>query len=209
VADYFLVLEEELFEGQMRPALAAAWRWRSFEPCRPLCASLQPQVTDFAARYHTGEGEPLVAEVVRGLPFHRDFWRALVGELLFYAAVEIPEFQTCPDTLCCLLAPGQGQDQSPIRQAHFGTSELTFGLAVYRPDHCGYNNRADVCRLADYLATVDPDRWHPDDLASLPGLAGDEEWAEELEIARDWFPPLRDLYRQAAEKSRIIVHEWL
>lgn len=215
MADYFLLLDAELFEGQMRPALAASWRQRSFEPCRNFCVSLLPRVEDFTRRYHVGEGEPLAVQVARGLVFHRNFWRALVGELLFHAADEIPDVQTCPDTLCCLLAPDRLRPSpvprkcfAPIQQAHFGTHDLTFGGIVYRPDHCGFNNLDEVRRLADYLASVDPIRWRADDLALLPDLAA-EDRAEELELARDWFIPLRDLYERATAKRQVVVHECL
>src|SRR5262245_4296135 len=102
----------------MRPALAASWLRRSFEPCRALCGSLLPRVGEFTRRYHVSEGESLVAQVVRGLVFHRDFWRALAGELILYGADEVPEFQTCPDTLCCLLAPEQHR-KGAIPRNHF------------------------------------------------------------------------------------------
>ncbi|MBI1914932.1 MAG: hypothetical protein HYS12_09385 [Planctomycetes bacterium] len=215
MADYFLLLDAALFEGRMRPALAESWRRRSFEPCRDFCVSLLPRVEDFTRRYHVGEGEPLAAQVARGLVFHRDFWRALAGELLFHAADEVPEFQTCPDTLCCLLAPEHPRERAgprerfaPIQQAHFGTRDLTFGGIAYRPDHCGLNDLDDVRRLAGYLASVDPVCWHADDLAPLPDLA-EEDRAEELEIARDWFAPLRAMYERAAAKSQVVVHEFL
>lgn len=207
MADYFLVLDAALFEQEMRPALADAWRLRSFTPCRAFCSALLPRVVEFSARYHTGEEEPLTAQVASGLPFHRDFWRALVGELLFYAAADIPEIQTCPETLACLLARDHGE--TAVRQAHFGSRDLTFGPAVYRPDHCGYNNADDVHRLADFLTAVDPGRWRADDLAALADLAGEEERQEELDFARCWFPPLVELYRGAAEKNRLLIHEFL
>jgi len=207
LADYFLVLDADRFEQQMRPALAAAWRLRSFVPCQAFCSALLPRVAAFGARYHTGEGEPLTARVAAGLPFQRDFWRVLVGELLFYAAGDIPEIQTCPATLACLLGPGAGA--TAVHQAHFGTRDLTFGAAVYRPDCCGCNNRADVLRLADSLAAVDPDRWQAADLAPLADLPNEEEREEELAFARCWFPPLRELYRRAAEEKCVVVHEVL
>ncbi len=216
MADYFLLLDAALFEGQMRPALAASWRRRSFEPCRALCAALLPRVEAFTARYHVGEGEPLAAGVCRGLLFRRDFWQTLVGELLFHAAAEVPELQTCADTLRCLLAPERHRQGAaprehfvPIEQAHFGTRELTFGAATYRPDHCGLNDLGDVRRLDAYLCAVDPARWHVADLVSLGGPADEEERAEELEVARDWFPPLRDAFRRAAEQHQVVVHERL
>ena len=215
MADYFLLLDAGLF-ARLRGDLAECWRRRSFGPCRGLCAEVLPRVEAFDARYHLGEGVPLPAQVVRGLTFHRDFWRALVGELLLYAAAEVPEFQTCPDTLCCLLAPEQygaaplpRRDLAPIRQAHLGARDLTFGAVAYRPDHCGLNDADDVGRLAAYLAGIDPSAWRPADLAPLPECANDEERREELEVAREWLLPLWEMYRRARREKQVIVCEFL
>ena len=190
----------------MRPALAAAWRQRNFDPCRRLCADLLPSARAYAERYHVGGDEPLLRRVAEGLPFDRACWRGLVAEILLYTAVEIPEFQTCEETLCLLLAPDRlGVEErarlAPIQQAHRGTRDLTFGAAVYRPEHAGYNNAADVDRLADYLAAVRPEQWTPDGLAGAP----DDE--EELEYARDWFPALAETFRRARERGCVLVHE--
>ena len=54
MSDYFLLLDAALFEEHIRPALAASWRMRSFQPCRSLCASLLPAARTYAERYHTG-----------------------------------------------------------------------------------------------------------------------------------------------------------
>ena len=86
----FLLLDGVRFL-KMRAVLADSWRRRSFDLCRDFCFELLWQAESFDARYHVSEGEPLVKQVVRGLPFDRDFWRALVGELFFYTADEIPE----------------------------------------------------------------------------------------------------------------------
>ncbi len=198
MALYFLLLDGDYFEGSLHPALTASWRSRSFAPCRELCQSLLPRVADFDSRYHIGEGEPLVRQVVTGLPFERDFWRALVGELLFYAA-DVPEISTCPDTLRCLIDPDL------CDRGHFGSRPLSFGLAVYRPGSCGWNDRDDVRALADYLASVDPPSWRAESLTFLPP----EEREEELAVARDWFPLLRDLYRGAASTGQVVVSEIL
>jgi hypothetical protein len=220
MADYFLVLDGARFENEIRPALAASWRRRNFGPCRPLCAALTPAARAYAQRYHTGGAEPVVGQVARGLPFDRHFWRALVGEVLLFAADEIPEFQTCADTLCCLLAPEHyratvrsphghlpREQLPPIRQAHEGSRDLTFGAAVYRPEHAGYNNGADVARLADYLDSVRPESWTPASLEGLRDAADEGECADELAFAREWFPVLRDLYRGARERGRVLAHE--
>jgi Domain of unknown function (DUF1877) len=213
---YFLLLDHAAFHQRLRPALAASWRQRSFEPCRAFCADLLPAALAFAERYHTGRDGLLLAQVAGGLPFDRDFWRALAGELLWFSAADIPELQTAPDTLCALLAPDQvGQDPcprdrfAPIQQAHYGARDLVFGGGYYRPEHAGYNDAADVARLAEYLAAVDPQRWTPAELAVLPDLADKEERAEELEYVRDWFPALRELYQQARAHDQIVVCELL
>ncbi len=214
MANYFLLHDGSLF-AEMRDALAASWRTRSFEPCLAFCAAQLSRAQDFDARYHVGEGEPLVKQVALGLPFDRNIWRALTGELLLYAADEVPEIPTCPDTLCCLLAPdhyGKPTDDrpklAPIQQAHFGSRPLSFGPTIYRSEHCGFNDRADVQRLAAYLANVDPSRWQDSDLTSLSDVPEDER-AEELEIAREWFPALRDLFQGADAAQQVIVHEIL
>ncbi len=201
MADYFLMLDAAAFEGRIRPALAASWRLRGFDPCRALCAELVSPARAYAERYHVGGDESMPARVAAGLPFARDYWRALVAEVLLYTAVEIPEFQTCEDALCLLLPPG------PIRQAHRGARDLTFGAAVYRPEHAGYNNADDVARLAGYLASVRPAEWAPDALIGLPGAEDVEERAEELAFAREWFPSLADLFKRARDRGCVLVHE--
>jgi hypothetical protein len=213
MAEYYFLLDAMAFETTMRPALAASWKARSFEPCRGLCDLLLPAARAYAERYHTGGDEPLLARAPRGLVFDRHTWRALVSETLLFGAAEIPEFQVCAETLCCLLAPDQyraGTHEralfAPIQQAHFGARDLTFGPAVYRPEFAGWNDAADVRRLAAYLESIRPEAWTVSDLADLRDVP-DEERADELEFAREWFPALVDLYRRAALQHRVIVHE--
>jgi hypothetical protein len=214
MADYFLMLDAAAFEGRARPALAASWRQRSFAPCRSLCTELIPAASAYAVQYHVGADEPLLARVAEGLSFDRDRWRAIVGEVLLFTAVEIPEFQTCEETLCRLLAPehyreavDQRERLAPIQQAHRGTRDLTFGAAVYRPEHAGYNNTADVSRLADFLTAVRPENWTPADLVGMRGVEDEAEREEELAFALDWFPSLVDLFRRARQCGAVLVHE--
>jgi hypothetical protein len=212
MAEYFFVLDGAWFEEKARPALAACRRERSFAPCRALCAALRPAADSFVGHYRTGE---LLLTQVEGLTFDRDLWRLLVGEVLLVAAVA-PEIHTCPNTLCCLLAPqhyragewrGQPRQQLPeVLQAHVGSRELTFGSAVYHPERCGYNNRDDVSRLAAYLERVRPEEWAVEELGDLRDI-DEADRAEELAFARDWFGPLRDLYCQAREQGQVIVTE--
>jgi hypothetical protein len=194
---YFYLHDAARFDGVLRPALTASWRQRSFEPCRSLCAILKPEAEAFAQRYHTGADESLLAQVVRGLSFDRDLWRLLVGEALLYAAVDVPEFQAAPGTLSVLLASEE------IRQAHFGTHDLTFG-GFYRPDYVGWNDAADVVRLADHLGAIDPQRWTVTDLAG----SGNEA-ADELEFAREAFDALCMMYRHSAGCGQVFVCEQL
>src|SRR3954463_7212702 len=102
---YFLIHDAAVFHDQVKPALAAAWRQRSFAPCQRLCTVLLPSLQTFAERYHTATGDSLLEQAARGLPFDRDYWRLLVAEVLLYAALDIPEFEIAPDTLLCLLTP--------------------------------------------------------------------------------------------------------
>src|SRR5262249_9087900 len=140
----------------------------------------------------------------------------LVGEVLLYSAAEVPELQTVPDTLCCLLAPERYQEGevprerfAAIQQAHFGTRDLVLGGAYYRPEQAGWNDRADVLRLADYLAAVDPDRWRSPELLALPDVPDLEEAEEELLLARERFALLREMYQRAALAGQIVICEML
>jgi hypothetical protein len=203
---YFLQHDAERFHQEIRPALSATWRRRGFEPARALCAALAPAAVAFAERYHTGHDEPLLVAVAGGksVPFDRDVWRLLVGEVLLYGAASVPELLTAPDTLLRLLA-----GEEAIRQAHQGTHRLVFGGGFYRPDAAGYNDMPDVARLAEYLAGVDTARWGVADLAGLRDFADDEERTEELEFARQVLPPLANLYREAHRAGQVVVCELL
>jgi hypothetical protein len=204
---YFLLHHAVSFQQSIRPALTAAWRRRSFEPCRSLCTSLAPAAQTFAERYHTGSDESLLVQIGAGsVAFDRDLWRLLVGEVLLYAAAAVPELQTAPDTLAWLL--GGGQERPPIHQAHFGSRDLVLG-GYYRPDAAGWNDTADVARLADYLAAIDSSRWSIAHLAGLREFADDQDCADELEFARAVFAPLRELYQQARQVGQVVICEVL
>jgi hypothetical protein len=204
MADYFFLHDADDFTHRLRPALTACRRRRSFAPARGLCADLAPAARAYAERYHTGAIPSLVEQLADGLfPFDRGLWRGLVGEVLLYAAVEVPQFQTCEDTLARLLAP---EDLPTLRQAHHGSRDLTFGPAVYRPGQAGFNDAADVARLRDRLDAIDSEGWDAARLVGLPDLA-EEDIDEELAFAREWFPVLRDLFRSCQERRLVVVHE--
>jgi hypothetical protein len=213
---YYMLMDADLFSRRMRPALAASWQERSFDPCRPLCQELAPAARAFADRFHAGQEKPLLCWVTEGLPFDRHFWQLLVGELLLFAAAEIPEIEVAPETLCALLAPDTYQLGAlprerfpPIQQAHFGTRQLLFGARCYRPEHAGYNDLDDVARLHEYLLHQTPERWTVTGLAELRDISNDEERQQELEFAKEWFPALRDLYQRAATLNQLVISEIL
>jgi len=211
---YFYLLDERTFAEQIRPALAASWRQRSFQPCSALCERLLPAARSFAERYHLGPEEPLLSQALRGLDFDRHFWRLLAAEIFLFGAKEIPEIQTAPDSFCCILAPNHYPEEhtqrdrfAPIQQAHHGSRDLVFGSACYRPDHTGWNDSGDVARLAAYLASLDPQSWKVSHLAALRGVQDDQDRAEELEFLRDWFGPLREMYQKATAAGQIVICE--
>lgn len=211
MALYFMVWDARRFREELTPAFAAAWSRRSFAPCRPACARWAAEAAAFAQRFHVRE-EPMAARVRGGLPFDRHFWQLLVGETLLFSAEEVPEIQTAPEVLYALGSSVGGGTAEPrsddvIRQAHFGTCDVAFGTAFYRPGHAAYNGAADVARLADQLAAMRPEAWTADALRA----AGweDEDAAEELDFARASFPALRELYAEAAGRGRMIVCEVL
>ena len=210
---YFYRLDGHVFHERLHPALTASWRERSFASCRALCGFLEAALRAFQTRFHVAADDMMLPRIASGLRFDRRYWRTLVGEVLMVSAVDIPEFDTAPETLAWILdgrppQPARG-DFSPIQQAHFGGRDLRFGAAYYRPEHAGWNDTDDVTRLAAYLASLDPQRWTDADLAGLSALANDAERAEELEYVREWFPALVELYRSAAACSHIVVCECL
>jgi hypothetical protein len=196
---YFLIHEYDFFEQKVRPALAGAWLRRSFGPCRTLCEGILPLANDYARRYCTGGGEPVLASVLSGAPFDRTLWRALVGEVLLYGAADVPFLQVEDETFITF-AGGPGEMGSPIRQALSGSRDLNFGPAVYRPEHAGYNNRTDVIRLAEHLKGVDTTSW-----VNEPGA--DEEDLNGLAFAREGFASLVALYEESASRGRVVVIE--
>jgi len=214
MAEYFLCLDAETFLKRIRPALTDSWRQRSFDPCRILCKELLPAAHAFSQLYHLGDEETLVAMVAEGVPFDRGCWRLLAGEVLLFASLEIPEFPSNAETLCCLLGPAsdrQGaavrEQFAPIQQALRGSRDVKFGMAVYRPDRAGYNGPDDVARLAAYLAAVQPQQWTADALRPMSGLADEEERADELAFVREWFPALVELYQRARQEKRVLIIE--
>lgn len=213
MAPYLLVHDARLFHEQIRPTLAAARRTRSFQPCRPLAATLAPAALAFRERYCIEGAVPFTCQLaVSNFPFDRDLWRYLVGEWLLVAAVEIPELQASPASLACLtgsLLPETEPDRRghPVAQLYEGRHALVFGGGMYRPGQAGWNDLDDIRRLAQWLEQVEPDRWHARALASLPGMDDADEREEELAFVRDWFPPLRELYVRSRELDRIIVCE--
>jgi hypothetical protein len=216
MAVYYMLFDADLFSRRLCPALAASWRRRSFEPCRTLCSDLVPAALALMKEFATSAEEPLICKAARDLAFDRDFWHLLVGELLFYSAAEIPEIQVAPETFCCLLSPESYRQDAlprarfaPIQQAHFGKRELLFSTRCYRPEYAGYNDPGDVAALTAYLARQAPEKWTVADLRELRNVATDEERADELDFAREWFPALRELYERASANGQVIVCEIL
>ena len=204
--DFYLL--SAVFFTRMHAALAESWRRRSFTPCRDLCAQV------IARPGRTVPDDCLLAHVVRGLPFARPSWHGVAGELIVLGCDDMPLVQTAPATLCCLLAPDRYQAGevprsafAPIEQVHFGSHDLRYGGAYYRPEHAGYNDTDDVARLLDYLEAIDPARWTAGMLEPMPEFAMAEERSEELAFMRDWWEPLVGVYREAVGRGCVVVCE--
>ncbi len=215
MALYFYLLSSTRFEA-MCTTLARCVRERSFAPCRTLCREMAPATDAFHARYHISAEECMIRHVAEGLAFDRDRWRCLVGEMLMVAADEIPQIETAPDALACLVDGARRPESqpprhqlSPIEQAHYGTQDLALGAAYYRPEHAGLNDASDVRRLADFLAALRPETWRAEHLAPLAHLVADEDRAEELAFVRDWFPALLEMYQRASGCGQVVVCEVL
>jgi hypothetical protein len=201
----FYLLAAAFLRLRMRPALAESWRRRSFDPCRDLCAECLGRALPEAC---------VIRRVAEGLPFAREFWHALAGELLVFGCEDMPLLQAEPATLCWLLAPdrhGAGEAPrstlAPIEQVHFGSRDLRFGGAFYRPDHAGWNDAADVARLLTYLEGIEPAAWHEEMLRPMAEFPTAEDREEELAFVRDWWPALVAMYHDAARRGCVVVCE--
>src|SRR5262245_24576435 len=127
---YFLAHEAEALQ-QMTSLLGVSRRKRSFEPCVELCHDLLRAVCEFHSRYHLGADESIARRIINGLPYDRHCWKLLVGEALLYGAVDVPEFETLPQTLNLLISSEQGHTADglrvglpPVLQAHYGSRDL-------------------------------------------------------------------------------------
>jgi len=210
MALYFLLLDAARFHQEIQPTLASCWQRRTFTPALPLVQALLPAAAAFADSH--GLGESPLAAVPRGLTFDRARWHLVAGEVLWFAATEVPEIRTAPDVTLGLLGPAGAsdiprQDWPLIRCAYRGAHELLFGQVAYAPDRAGYNGRAAVARIVDHLAAVDPERWTVAQLAGWDDALTPEELQEELDDARACFPALHDLYQRARERGQVVVCE--
>jgi hypothetical protein len=212
MADYFLVHDRSVFEQSLRPALTAAWTQRSFAPCFAVCRDWITAAREYVGRYHVNPEGILLFQMEQGLHFDRALWRTLAGELLLFAACEVPQIPRFVDSLVALLAPSASEnvprtERPAIDQALHGSRDLAFGTALYRPQHAGYNDADDVARLAAYLTSIQSEQWTTANIPALPGLETEEDRAEEITFAREWLAVLADLYRRSAEAGRVIVLE--
>jgi len=211
---YHMLLDGATFHQVIAPTLAASWKERSFAPFRAAQAGLLAAAEEFSARHHLGGEEPLLFEKAAGLSFDRDLWKLLAGEMFLFAAREIPEIQISPETLVYLLSAENDwsgnvsrAEFTPIQQVLYGACDLVFASKIYRPEHAGYNDTADVSRLAAYLANQRPEYWTAD-LLPVERIE-EEDRAEELEFAKEWFPDLCSLYERASRRGEIIICEVL
>lgn len=174
-----------------------------------------PRAREFAGQYHLGAEEPLLAQIEPGLPFDRALWRHLVGEVLWFAAADIPVLATAEPALECLLEGRLlGDDLGPrdswplVRRAHAGSRDIILGGGFYRPDDAGWHDLADVAALAAALEEIDCHRWQAGQLACWESLPV-EDRQEELDYARECLAALANLYRAAAESRHLVFCETL
>ena len=169
-------INESLFSQRIQPVLATCRRERTFTPGRGLFEELLPRIQEFQATYHGRETRTLIEQAAEGLSFDAGVWRAVVGEVFLFAADDLPLLRLSPRCACCLLAgavvesdrPISRSELAPIEQVLYGSRDLVFAGHCYRPDVAGYNDQADIARLAEFLEAIDPERLRPADLANMP-----------------------------------------
>ncbi len=211
---YFYVHDPRWFHDDFVPIMTLCRRQRSFGPCLSLCRSLDPAVQSFMDRYCLGDDLPLISRLDGRISYDPHLWRHLVGELLLFGVVAVPENAQAPDPLYrphasrpCCETHGTRPDWGPMRQAHFGTHDLALGESFYRPDNAGWNDQGDVQRLATFLAAIDCSTWTAAMLSNRASDAYDDGGADELAYARQCLAELQAMYRRAALAEHLIVTE--
>jgi hypothetical protein len=193
----FLLHNPQFFRTCIVPAVAASFRDRSFAAFSQLEPRIASRIDRFAERaLLTPNERPLFADC-RTLTFHRRTWRYLVGELLLYAADEIPDFPIEPDLLSQFLPTDL------IRRLHTGSRELTFEGIPYRPENSGFHDAADVANITPQLRTMDCSHWPAERLVDVPA----EDREHELAYARQCFKELQCMYESAIAHDYLIVCE--
>jgi hypothetical protein len=209
-----MILDAAWFQEALRPALSAAWLERSFAPCQRICQTLVPRSRALALECRLGEGELLLPLVAQGLAFDRHFWPMVTWECLFFGAAEVAHMQVPQQAYFYLLSGGPQTSGprsracfTPIEQAVFGTSDLTFGRKFYRPLRAGFSGLDQVGRLAAYLEAQQPQEWRAEQLLGMQELLTDDDREEELAFAREWFPSLVEWYRRAFELRGVVISD--
>ncbi len=211
---YFHIHDADWFRDRFLPAMTLCRNRRTFAPCRQLCTEILPAVLEFSGRFQHPDEKPFICSLDDRMPFDLRRWRCLVGELLLFGAVEVPEIPQAMEALCRLCATEQRdplntprEHFTPMQQAIFGTRDLCFGSTFHRPEHAGWNDGDDVQRLVDFLHTIETATWNVQTLKEWRPEADDEELREEMEFARASLLNLRDMYRVAAFRRRVVVCE--
>jgi hypothetical protein len=193
----FLLHNPQFFRTDVVPAIAACFRSRSFDAFSQLNMLVASRIDRLAERALLIPNErPLFSECPN-LPFHRRTWRHLAGELLLYAADEIPDFPVEPDLLSQFLPPDL------VQRIHDGSRELTFDGIPYRPDNSGFHDVEDVADIASQLKSFDCSHWPAQRLAHVPA----EDRDDELAFARQCFTHMQSMFELAMANDHLIVCE--
>src|SRR5260370_24420308 len=128
---YFFLIDAKLFQIKVAHALEASRVAQSFAPARALCRELNSHAKALGQQGLHGPADSLVQKLATGsVPFRRDLWRLLVGEVILLATAEMPEIETPMDTLAALLHLQLEVDRpafSPLQQCILASQYLAFG----------------------------------------------------------------------------------
>lgn len=207
---YYMLHDPELFLDRIVPAMSISWQRRSFKPCVELCQSLLPQAEDYCKRYFLKREEMLVYSVSLTMPFGRELWNLLAGELLLITARDIPTIPDGADSLCGLTSaehplPTDREQLNDMQKACYGAMDIAFGNKLFRPALAGWNPLSECKRLARHLDTVKLDASHQSYLSHQ--LQSVEDLEDEIAVARECLAALRELYAEANRKDWIVLVE--
>jgi len=128
---YFMLLDARQFHQDIVPALSISWRQRSFALLAPdFMPPSAARRAELRGEVHVPGGQTIHGQGCARLAIDRDRWKLVVGEILLFAAAEVPEIEVVPETMLCLLAADAYLNETVERRNFRQSSKRMRALAT-------------------------------------------------------------------------------